>query len=89
MNPFVTSLRRLSQSGLKVLFFYAWTVRRLCVTGTNLGKRKQNEIRACAIYAMLDWRWFGVLLASTFTRGETLTFLRMQKMCGEVDAHSK
>ena len=50
--------------------FYAWTVRRLCVTGTNLGQRKQNEINACAIYAMLDWRWFGVLLASTFTRGE-------------------
>ena len=24
-------------------FFYGWTVRRLCVTGTDLGQRKHNE----------------------------------------------
>ena len=37
----------------------------------------------------LDWRWSHVLLASTFTRGKTLTFLIIQKMCAEVDAHKK
>ena len=31
------------------LFFYAWTVRRLCVTGTNLGQKKHNEFKACAL----------------------------------------
>ena len=31
------------------LFFNGWTVRRLCVTGTNLGQRKHNEFRACAL----------------------------------------
>ena len=31
------------------LFFYACTVRRLSVTGTNLGQRKHNEFRACAL----------------------------------------
>ena len=30
-------------------FFYGWTVRRLCVTGTNLGQQKHNEFRACAL----------------------------------------
>ena len=31
------------------IFFYGCTVRRLCVTGTNLGQRKHNEFRACAL----------------------------------------
>ena len=31
------------------IFFYGWTVRRLCVTGTNLGQRNHNEFRACAL----------------------------------------
>ena len=30
-------------------FYYGWTVRRLCVTGTILGQRKHNEFRACAL----------------------------------------
>ena len=30
-------------------FFYVLTVSRLCVTGTNLGQRKHNEFRACAL----------------------------------------
>ena len=30
-------------------FFYGWTVRRRCVTGTNLGQRKHNELRACTL----------------------------------------
>ena len=30
-----------------------------------------------------------ILLTSTFTRGKTLTFLNMQKLCAEVDAHNK
>ena len=36
-------------SNCYLLFFYGWTVRRLCVTGTNLGQRKHNEFRACAL----------------------------------------
>ena len=36
-------------SNFYFLFFYAWTVRRLCVTGTNLGQRKHNGFRACAM----------------------------------------
>ena len=63
-------------------------VRRLWVTGTNLGQRKHNEFRTCALLVpnarlALVWR----SLASTFTRGWTLTFLSMQKMCAKVDAH--
>ena len=49
---FATSLRRFSQIRTQTVifyFFYAWTVRRLCVTGTNLGQRKHNEFRACAL----------------------------------------
>ena len=37
----------------------------------------------------LDWRWSDALLASTFTREKTPTFLSIQKMCAEVDAHKK
>ena len=37
----------------------------------------------------LDWRWSDFLLASTFTCRKTLTFLSIQKMCAEVDAHKK
>ena len=43
------------------LFFYARTVRRLCVTGTNLGERKHNEFRACALLALV-WRCSGVYI---------------------------
>ena len=70
---------------------YGWTVRRLCVTGINLGQRKHKELRTCMLHSCLtlDWRWSDVLLASTFTRGKTLTFLSMQKMFAEVDAHKK
>ena len=48
---FATSLRRFSQSGFNFFFnfCYGWTVRRLCVTGTNLGQRKHSEFRACAL----------------------------------------
>ena len=62
---------------------HAWIVRRLCVTGTNLGQRKHNEFRECALLVP------NVRLASTFTLGNTLTFLKMQKMCAEVDAYNK
>ena len=46
---------------------YGWTVRRLCVTGTNLGQRKHNEIRACALLVpnvrqALVWRFPGVYI---------------------------
>ena len=59
---FATSLRRFSQSGLNFFFFFdGWTVRRLCVTGTNLGQREHNEFRACALLVpnvrlSLGWR---------------------------------
>ena len=40
---------------------------RLCVTGTNLGQRKHNEFRACALLVpnvrlALDWRSSGVYI---------------------------
>ena len=64
---FAIRLRRFSQSGLKFFFFFfhAWTVHRLCVTGTNLGQRKHNEFRACALLVpsvrlALGLRFFGV-----------------------------
>ena len=71
-----------------IFFFYAWTVRRLCVTLTNLGQRKHNELIVCALLVpSVRLPWSDVLLASTLTREKTLTFLNMQKMCAEVDAH--
>ena len=53
------------QTQIVIFFFYAWTVRRLCVTGTNLGQRKHNEFRACALLVpnvrqTLVWRSSGV-----------------------------
>ena len=49
------------------LFFYAWTVRRLCVTGTNVGQRKHNEFRVCVLLVSsvrlaLVWRSSGVYI---------------------------
>ena len=46
---FATSLRCSSQSGLKYycFFFGAWTMRPLCVTGTNLNEN--NEFRLCVL----------------------------------------
>ena len=51
-------------------------VRRLCVTGTNLGQRKPNEFRACALRVpiTLDWRWSDDLLASTFIKSSGISF---------------
>ena len=69
-------------------FFYGWTVRRLCDT-TSVNENTTYLERVIYLYLTLDWRWSDVLLASTFTRGVTLTFLSMQKMCAEVDAHKK
>ena len=76
---------RLSQSGLNFFFFP-------CVDcAPCIGQRKHNEFIACALLVpnVIDWRWSDVLLTSTFTRGKTLTFLNMQKMCAEVLAHNK
>ena len=56
-------------------FFNAWTVRRVCVTGKSRSTKTKNFQRRS-----------DVPLPSTFTRGKTLTFLNMQKMCAEVDA---
>ena len=51
--------------------------------------RSTNLERVLYLCQTLDWCWSDVLQASTFTRGKTLTFLSMQKMCAEVDAHKK
>ena len=48
-----------------------------------------NLERVLYVCPALDWRWSDVLLASTFTRGKTLTFSSMQEMCADVDAHKK
>ena len=66
----------------------------LCVVYVWLGQSLVNENttnseRVLYLCLTLDWHWSDVLLASTFTRGKTLTFLSMQKMCAEVDAHKK
>ena len=67
----------------------------LCVVYVWLGQTSVNENttnleRVLYLCLTLDWRWSDVLLASyTFTRGKTLTFLSMHKMCAEVDAHNK
>ena len=38
------------QTQIVIFFFKAWTVRRrLCVTGTDLGRRKHDDFRACAL----------------------------------------
>ena len=48
---FATSLRRFSQYRLKFFFFFLCVDCALftCVTGTNLGQRKHNEFKACAL----------------------------------------
>ena len=63
---FATSLRGSPQSGLQLLFFHAWTVRRLCVTGINLGQRKHNEFGACdhGDSRLSPWCDLGLLLSS-------------------------
>ena len=79
-----------SQNKITDFFMILAWASRLCVTGTNLGQWKHNEFRACALLVPnVRLRWSDALLASTFTRGKTRTFLSMQKMCAEVDAHNK
>ena len=48
---FTTSLRIFHNPVSNCFFkiFSGWTVRRLCVTGTNLGQQKHNKFRACAL----------------------------------------
>ena len=69
-------------------------MRELCVVHLWLGQTSvhgntTNLERVFYLCLALDWRWSDVLLASTLTRGKTLTFLNMRKMCSEVDAHDK
>ena len=78
---FVTNLRR---------FYTIRIVRRLCVTGKNLGQRKHNEFRACALLVpnvrlALVWRSSGVYIY----KWKNAHIFSMQKMCAEVDAHKK
>ena len=37
------------QTQIGIFIFYAWSLRRLCVTGTILGQREHNKFRACAL----------------------------------------
>ena len=50
--------------------------RSMCGTGRSLSQRKYNEIQ---LWLTLDWRSSGVYI---------LTFLDMQKMCGEANVHN-
>ena len=73
-----------------VFLMYGWTVRRLCVTCvTSVNENTTNSKRVLYLCLTLYWRWSDVLLASTLTRGKTLIFFSMKKMCAEVDAHKK
>ena len=56
---------------------------------TSVNENTTNLKRVLYLCHTLDWRWSDVLLASTVTRGKSLTFLSMQKMCALVDAHKK
>ena len=65
-----------------IFFFF---VGGLCVVYVWLGQTSVNENttnleRVLYVCLTLDRRWSDVLLASTLTRGKTLTFLNMQKM---------
>ena len=77
----------------RIVIFYFF-MRGLCVVYVWLGQILVNENttnleRVLYLCLALYWRWSDVLLASTFTRGKTLTFWNMQKMCAELDAHNK
>ena len=78
---------------LKLLFFYFFMrglcAGDVCLAQTSVNENTKNLERVLYLCLTLDWRWCDVILASTFTRGKTLTFLSMQKMCAEVDAHNK
>ena len=68
-------------------------MRGLCVVYVWLGQTSVNENTTSLVCSnlclTLDWRWSNVFLASTFTRRKTFTFLNMQKVYAEVDAHNK
>ena len=62
-------------SNFFLIFFYGWTLCRLCVTGTNLGQRKHNEFRTCALLVpnvrlALVWRSSGVLYIHTWKNAD-------------------
>ena len=56
---------------------------------TSTNENTTNIERVLHLCLSLDWRQSDVLLASTFTRGETLTFLDMHQMYADVYAHIK
>ena len=64
-------------------------MRRYVWLRTSVNENTTNLERVLYLYLTLEWRWCDVLLASTFTRGKTLTFLNMQNMWAEFDAHNK
>ena len=71
---------------LKLYYF----MRGLCVVYVSLGQTWVNENttnldRVLYLCLTLDWRWSDVLLASTFTRGKTLTFLNTQRLIKTTD----
>ena len=87
--PFATSLRRFSQSGLKLLFFIFSGMdcaSFMCDLDKTVNKNITNLERVLSVRLAQVWRSSSVY---SFTRGKTLSFLSMQKMCAEVDAHNK
>ena len=61
------------------IFFFFFFMGGLCVVYVWLGQTSVNANttnleRVLYLCLTLDWRWSDVLLASTFTRGKTLTF---------------
>ena len=56
---------------------------------TSVNGNTTNLERVLYLCLALEWRWSDVPLVYTFTCGKTHTFFNMQKMCAEVDVHSK
>ena len=71
---------------IRTVIFYFF-MRGLCVVYVWLGQTSVKG-NTTNLERVLYWRWSDVFLASTFTRGKTLTFLNVQKTCAEVDAHA-
>ena len=76
--------------------YFSFFMRGLCVVyvwlrQTSVNGNTTNLERVLYLCLALDWCWSDVFLVSMFTRGKSLrlTFLNMQKMCAEVDAHNK
>ena len=80
-NPYSNCYLLFFMHGLCVV--YMW------LEQTSVNGNTTNLEPVLYLCPALDWRWSDILLLSTFTRGKTLTFMNMQKIFAEVDAHNK